>query len=365
MFHLASLSGAGTQSQAGIQQNRQSSPILCRSNAPGVVTSYSKEGSSHGSQLSSAGLCSVQCAETFTGYIFHSHCSKQCSKSGWQWNLDHKHQLSSIKECLCPHNSPPSFGTSNNPSHCSVNMRGLISDNFEACITHSDENDTTAPQGRHCTLWTPAPFCCTWLKDRYEGQVWGDNEIPRPERKSESPKFQNILQIVTPGLQCHQEGEKLKDAAASGSRHLHSSPAPPEGPFWGRISSAQGPAGTEGHGTITSVHSSGARATSCDSCRHSWPTALRIQCTPVTRGSGCCSPSQVRENQWESQHLLEILQQTWLVRRNEHGLCAESCALLKCTRVSCRLGKLSVLFWCSVPFLHRDIENMEGTPMSC
>lgn len=33
------------------------------------------------------------------------------------------------------------------------------------------------------------------------------------------------------------------------------------------------------------------------------------------------------------------------VRRYKHGLCTECCTLLKHTRVTCRLGKLLVLFW--------------------
>lgn len=108
-------------------------------------------------------------------------------------------------------------------------MRDLISDNFEVCITQRKlqcwkwHHDSTGK-----TLHTDCNPS-TFLLDLAEGQVWSANEIHRPERKSESPKFQKyILQTATPGLQCHQEGEKIKDVAASASRHLQSSPASPE-----------------------------------------------------------------------------------------------------------------------------------------
>lgn len=47
------------------------------------------------------------------------------------------------------------------------------------------------------------------------------------------------------------------------------------------------------------------------------------------------------------------------VRRYKHGLCTECCTLLKCTRVTCRLGKLLVLFWwCSQYAASKHVEGV-------
>lgn len=46
------------------------------------------------------------------------------------------------------------------------------------------------------------------------------------------------------------------------------------------------------------------------------------------------------------------------VRRYKHGLCTECCTLLKCTRATCRLGKLLVLFcWCSQSAAAKPMEG--------
>lgn len=181
-------------------------------------------------------------------------------------------------------------------------MRGLISDNFEVCFTHRKlqcwklQHNSTGK-----TFYTlsaiPAPFRCTWLKDRYEVTMKFTGQRGSLSLQNSRSTFYKLLPQVCSVTRRERLSKVLQPLD---SRHLHSSPASPrpaEGSFWVSINNAQGPARGQQEAVRPQDHQCAQEwcqksRLSCDSWRQSLLTTLRIHCTPVTRGSRCCSASQ-------------------------------------------------------------------------
>lgn len=124
-------------------------------------------------------------------------------------------------------------------------MRDWISDNFDVCFTHRElqcwkcQHNSTGKTFPTLTA-IPAPFCCTWLKDSYEVTMKFTGKRGSLSLQNSRSTFSKLLP---------QEGEMLKDAAASALWNLHSSPTSPR--LWESTNSAQGPTRHWGHSLLT------------------------------------------------------------------------------------------------------------------
>lgn len=122
---------------------------------------------------------------------------------------------------------------------------GVWSQTILKCASHTEsssvENDKTTGKAFHTLTAIPAPFCCTWLKDRYEVTTkFTGQRGSLSLQNSRSTLCKLLPQVcnVTRKERCSKMLQPLD------SRRLHSSPTSPraaEGSLWVSTSSAQGP----------------------------------------------------------------------------------------------------------------------------